>query len=307
MTSINRVNSSNIRKLWMPLQKASDNSYNGILSDTSLDRDNEKMSPDLLKKWAETNLNGIPTLLNHENKMQNIAGGWKDLKVVSSELGDKQALVGNFHAIKSNPHTKWVPAVIEDMEKLGLPVGVSITAIPLKSKKGNLEKDGYEKMWLDAELVEATLVPIQSNRGSSIAGYKSIAKSFNLLEKSCSSIDDENHQEVIRMTEEIKKEVPESPEEIVEEPKEEVIEKDTEEVNDEEVPEEEPNPMETKMAELEETLAKQANHIKKLKKDKEDELKKADLKGNFEQTSVEKTPSEFISKDEYPLIDMLSL
>jgi len=178
LDTLGNKSSPSVMKLWMPMEKASEGFYNGILSDTSIDRDNEKMSPELLKKWVKTNFNGIPTLINHKNEMQSLAGGWKNLRII--ENGDNLAIAGTFHALKTNPHTKWVAPVIEEMDKLGLPVGVSISAIPKDFKKGSLEKDGYTKMWTDAELVEATIVPIQSNRGSKVFGYKSIAKAFNL-------------------------------------------------------------------------------------------------------------------------------
>lgn len=197
----------------MPLQKSVSGDFIGILSSTSLDRDDEFMTKELLEDWASSD-RVLPMLANHENKIEKLIGGWTDKKLVSN--GDNHALMAKPFFLKSNPLGRQTEEMVNEALDKGLEVGISIGAIP--SSDGIVEKEingkthrGYSK----AEIVEATCVPIQSSRESS---FQRIAKQFNLEE--------------IKMTEDVKKDSPEeeSKEEAVvveapvEEPKEEVKE-----------------------------------------------------------------------------------
>jgi FKBP-type peptidyl-prolyl cis-trans isomerase len=164
----------NILKLWMPVTKDVSGNFIGILSDTSIDRDEEFITKELLQDWAKNEV--LPALANHENQMEKFVGGWKNIRTITKN--DHTALVAEpfFFSKEANPLAARIKKQVEEAVENGLNPGISIAAIP----KEHIEKDidgetrvGYTK----AELVEATWVPIQSNRNAS---YGHIAKQFGL-------------------------------------------------------------------------------------------------------------------------------
>ena len=168
----------NILKLWMPVNKDIDGSFVGILSDTSMDRDEEFMSKELLDDWA-TNKAVLPALANHENRMEKLVGGWTDLKVVTKN--GHSALVAKpfFFSKEANPLSYQIKKLVEESLERGLNVGISIGAIPKAQIEKNIDGKNYT-VYTKAELLEATWVPIQSNRNAS---FGHIAKQFDLEEK----------------------------------------------------------------------------------------------------------------------------
>ena len=168
----------NLIKAWMPIKKEVDGTYSGILSDTSLDRDNEFMTRELLEDWASSS-DSLPMLANHENKMEKFVGGWKNKKVISK--GSNHALIATpfFFSKEANPLAAQIKKQIEEAVEHGLGVGISIGAIPsetVEKEVNGIMRTGYSK----AEIVEATVVPIQSNRNAS---FTAIAKSFGINDK----------------------------------------------------------------------------------------------------------------------------
>lgn len=160
---------------FMPISKSNDGELISILSDTSLDRDEEFMTKELLDDWASDNV-VLPMLANHENKIEKLIGGWNDKRVVSK--GDNHALVAKPFFLESNPLGRQTKEMVEEANRKGLNIGISIAAIPKKS----IEKDINGKKckgYTQAEIVEATIIPIQSNRNS----FMAIAKSFDIIEK----------------------------------------------------------------------------------------------------------------------------
>lgn len=162
------------RTLWMPITKLTDGSFSAILSDTSIDRDDELMSKGLINKWAKNAT--LPMLANHENKMEKWIGGWKEFKAIMK--GEHSALQAKpmFFSKEANPLSAQVQKQVEEALEMGLNPGISIGAIPKGFEEVKIEGKTY-KQWTDAELLEGTLVPIQSNRN---ATYGHIAKQFEL-------------------------------------------------------------------------------------------------------------------------------
>jgi len=256
--------------LWMPVTKTASGKFMGILSDTSIDRDGEFMSKELLQEWARNA--SVKALVNHENKMEKWVGGWKGFKLV--EKGNNTALVAEpwFFSKEANPLAEQVRKQVEESLANGENAGISIGALPLESIEKEIDGKthrGYTK----AELLEGTWVPIQSNRN---------AMSFSRMAKHFDINSNENTEEII-MTKEIKKE---SPEEAV--PVEEKLaeveakaEEVAEEPKEEEVEAEEPV--------VEEAADKSVQELEQLKKEVE-ELKKykeqAILKGTVEGPAV---------------------
>jgi hypothetical protein len=214
---------------WMPLQKDIDGGFVGVLSDDSIDRDGEFMSKELLISWVKEQT-VLPMLANHENKLEKLIGGWTDKRLV--EKGNSTAMVAKPFFLESNPLGRQAKAMVEEALSKGLNVGISIGAIP----HGNMvekEINGKKyKGYTSAEILEATIVPIQSNRNAS---FGAVAKKFDIEL-------DKEHKEDIQMVDEIKKEtedvesvseevkvdVPETPE-TIEEVAEVVTEDDVEE------------------------------------------------------------------------------
>ncbi len=204
-------------KMWMPLTKSVDGGFVGILSDTSIDRDDEFMSKELLQDWA---LKGsLPMLANHENKMEKFVGGWKNLK--TKTVKGHTALVAEpfFFSKEASPLAAQMKKLIEEAIANGLNPGISIGAIPKEVVEKEFDDGTKRRGYTKAELVEATIVPVQSNRNASFAA---VAKNFDLgLDNK--SINLENS----KMTNEIKKEEKIEAVEAVEvkaEPVEEVVE-----------------------------------------------------------------------------------
>jgi len=158
------------RQIWIPLSKnLITNEYQAILSDNSIDRDNERMSKDLLVKWAENPNKFIPMLMDHKNEILNMVGQWTNPTVLSN--GDSHALAMTPKWFTSNPNAQIVKGMLDD----GANIGLSIGAIPKNSREYK-SGDVSCKEWTEAELIEASLVPIGSNRNTFIT----IAKSFGI-------------------------------------------------------------------------------------------------------------------------------
>lgn len=162
-------------KLWMPVTKDPDSGeYLAALSDTSLDRDEESMSKELIKDWAK--YKSLKALANHENKMQSWIGGWNNL--TAKEKGDHAALFAKpwFFSKEANPLAAQIKKQVDEALAKGEKPGISVGAIvhDYEMRKVN----GKEvRVFTRGELLEATWVPIQSNRNAS---YGHIAKQFDM-------------------------------------------------------------------------------------------------------------------------------
>lgn len=239
-----------ILKFWCPVTKDKSGEFVGILSDTSMDRDKEFMSKELLQNWA-TNTS-LKALANHKNEMQSWVGGWSSLKTISK--GRNTALVAKpwFFSKDANPLAEQVRLQVEESIKKGMGAGISIGAIPMEHEMKEIDGEEY-KVYTKAELVEATWVPIQSNRNAS---FGHIAKQFE-LEMCHKSL------EVKKMSEEEKAPAPEAEAAPVEEAPA-VEEAPKEETPKEEVPAEEAK--EEVAEEAKSVIAELKKEIEKLKK-----------------------------------------
>ena len=181
-----------LRKLWIPLQKTESGEYRGILSDTSIDRDDECMSKDLLESWAENK--SLPTLVDHQNTMSAWVGVWKELSVISKN--GRNALTANytFFTKEANPQAQQIKTQIEEAIAMGAEPGISIGAIPKKFDEVKIDGKTF-KRWRAAELVEASFVPVQSNRGS----FAELTKQFDLQGKNNISIKKQIKEDLVKM------------------------------------------------------------------------------------------------------------
>jgi hypothetical protein len=255
---------------WMPLSKSVNGGFVGILSDNSLDRDGEFMTKELLQSWAEK-MTPLPMLANHENKMEKFIGGWTEKQLVTN--GDRSALTAKpfFFSKEANPLAFQIQKQVEEALEKGMNIGISIGAIP----HSTIEKEIDGKMhkgFDSAEIVEATVVPIQSNRNAS---FTAMAKQFNLLE-------DTKMSEV-----ELKKDAPEVTESPAEPAVEVPVEEKLEELSEEKPAEE---PVEEQVAEEPVAEPEEKESEVDLLKQELAELKKAF--SDFRNTSIKKAKFE---------------
>ena len=267
-------NDQTIFKAFMPITKDVNGDFVGILSDTSLDRDNEFMTKKLLEKWSRNT--SVKALANHENKMEKWIGGWSDLKIINK--GEKTALVAKpwFFSKEANPLAYQIQKQVEESLEKGENPGLSIGAIPKKIIEKEIDgvtRRGYD----EAELLECTWVPLQSNPN---ATFGAVAKSFDILDLQ----DTKKNMEANKMSDEVKEEV----ETQVEEPKEEVTEEVKEEEKVEEVEEEaeEENKEETTEEKPNEELEEVKEELKSLKQKIEKMKKEAVLKATVEPDKI---------------------
>lgn len=161
-----------ILKLYLPIVK-SGKEYSAILSDTSLDRDDELISQELITEWGRDPNKYLPMLMDHENKVLNTIGKWVNPQIITKDFGGV-----NHTALKltpkwalSNPNAVIVKNMIEQDE---MQFGLSIGARPLAHVFKEVGKTKY-KVHTKAELVEGSLTPVPANANCMI-----IAKSFTI-------------------------------------------------------------------------------------------------------------------------------
>ena len=175
----NKVN-PNIRHIYVPLIKKG-NGYLAIISDNSIDRDNEFMGRDLLAKWAESG--ALPALIDHENSMKSWAGAFKNFRLDEQVINGKNRVMlkSDFIPTKTNPNTNWIGSAIEEADEMGVPLAISIGAIPSDFETVVIGGKEFKK-WTAAEPCESTIVPFGSNRTAQVTIAKAL-KDYALFSK----------------------------------------------------------------------------------------------------------------------------
>jgi len=163
------------RFLYAPILKTgeTDDDYLAVLSDTSIDRDNEIVAKSFMEKAVMKNW--LPGLIDHENKALNLVCNWVDKQIVETSP-EHHALVAKPKFFLSNPQAK----VLKNMIDEGAKMGVSISAIPYSHDEVSIDGKTY-KRWTDGEIISADFVGIPANQH---AMAMRIAKSFSLKNKS---------------------------------------------------------------------------------------------------------------------------
>lgn len=174
-----------VRKLWMPVTKIASGELVAILSDTSMDRDDELMSKELIESWATSD--ALPALADHKNSMETWVGGWKNRKIVRRNGHTALVATPMFFSKGANPLAARIKLQVEEALRMKLNPGISIGALPTDFEYVEIDEKEHRR-WTKAELIEATWVPIQSNRNAS---FGHIAKSFNLNMKEESLMEDD--------------------------------------------------------------------------------------------------------------------
>lgn len=161
------------RTVWMPIVKEKvSGKYVAILSDNSTDRDFERISKNLIIKWAEQPF--LPMLIDHENSVESYAGEWTNRKAIEGPDGNWALYAeAKFFSDKANPKAQQIKSMLDEGAELGTSIGAMVYEI---SETGQKEKGHEIRQWDDAELVEASWTPVPSNRNA----FGFYAKSFNL-------------------------------------------------------------------------------------------------------------------------------
>ncbi len=151
-------------ELFMPVMKDSKGKYLGVLSDDSVDRDDESISRDCIMELGRDD-NYLAALCNHQNDVFMQVAEWTNKGV--KNIDGNTALIAEPKFYKSNPNAMILKGMLDE----GAKIGVSIGAI-VKEYDDIDGKIVYTKL----ELVEASFVAVPSNRhGRAMA----VAKSFN--------------------------------------------------------------------------------------------------------------------------------
>lgn len=201
-------NKTNKKQLFVPIQKSGENEkdllFDGILSDDSIDRDDEVIDYKVLSKWADTPQR-IPVLADHKNEVDSYIGQYTSKELISN--GESNALKVKARLFKSNPKAK----MISEMMKEGAVFGLSIGAIPKESEEIVTDDGKKVNRWTDAELLEGSIVVIPSNRSA----YAVMAKKFKINKENQEDIkmDDKQKQKTLEKEETQEKPEQEKPQE----------------------------------------------------------------------------------------------
>jgi len=170
-------------ELFMPIMKEADGKYIAVLSDNSVDRDEEKLSKGCIEKLGYDN-GYLAALCNHQNDVFMMVAEWTNRGV--KEVDGFTALVAepNFFT-KSSPQARQIKGMLDEGAKIGISIGALV--------KSYDDVDGM-RVFTELELVEASFVAVPSNKhGRALA----IAKSFNTKNTEAIKMDKEFTQKDI--------------------------------------------------------------------------------------------------------------
>ena len=155
-------------ELFQSMTKSADGKYFAVLSDNSIDRDQEIIGKQALQGIMDND--GYTAILtDHENKIENQIGEWTNKRLET--IGEHTALVAEPKFYLSNPKAKMIKGMLDE----GAQLGISIGAIPISAVEKKVGDKTY-KEYTGLELLEASFVAIPSNRhGRAMA----VAKLFN--------------------------------------------------------------------------------------------------------------------------------
>lgn len=158
-------------ELFAPFMKDVEGKYIAVLSDTSIDRDGERVGKSALTKIDSDGY--VAGLMDHENKILNQVCAWINRRVVDSD--GHTALIAEPKFFLSNPNAKIIKGMLDE----GAEMGISIGAI-VKEYEDEKINGKSMKTFTELELLEASFVAIPSNRHGRIVA---LAKSFGKSEE----------------------------------------------------------------------------------------------------------------------------
>jgi len=156
-------------ELFAPVMKESKGKYIAVLSDTSIDRDGERVGKSALTKIVKKG-GYIAALVDHENKVLNQVAQWTNMRL--KELDGHTVLVAEPKFFPSNKKAKEIKGMLDE----GAEIGISIGAIVKEYEEDEKINGDSMRTFTDLELLEASFVAIPSNRHG--RAMLAMAKSF---------------------------------------------------------------------------------------------------------------------------------
>lgn len=154
-------------ELFAPIMKGAEGKYIAVLSDDSIDRDNERLSKSCIEKLG-LDSGYIAGLIDHNNSVLKMVAEWVNRKVI--EIDGHTALIAEPKFFKSNPNAKIIKGMLDEGAELGVSIGAIVKTY---------EDIDDMRIFKELELLEASFVAIPSNRhGRALA----VAKSYNHTE-----------------------------------------------------------------------------------------------------------------------------
>lgn len=140
------------RELFAPVMKSAEGDYIAVLSDNSIDRDDEFVAASCIEKLGK-DVGYIAGLVDHENSVLKMVAEWVNRKVIN--LDGHTALVAEPRFFKSNPNAMIIQGMLDEGAKIGISIGAMV--------KDYDEVDGRRR-YKELELLEASFVAVPSNR-----------------------------------------------------------------------------------------------------------------------------------------------
>ena len=150
------------------LLKSADGHYylRGIVSDDKVDHDGDRISLDLLAKWADTiNTGNINVFTDHSHQLWDTVGVWKNAVVKDGQLWAEARLEDP----TVNPKVAALIAKFEAGERIGISIGGDMTK---SEDEFDYHANKPVRKITEANLFEASLVGIPSNQRAYVAGLQ---------------------------------------------------------------------------------------------------------------------------------------
>lgn len=168
-------------ELFMPIMKGCKGKYMAVLSDNSMDRDEESLSKGCIEKLGQDN-GYVAALCNHNNDVFMQVAEWVNRGV--KEIDGHLALIAEPKFFMSNPNAKIIKGMLDDGAKIGISIGAMVKTYD-EDTQGN-------RIFTELELLEASFVAIPSNRhGRAMAVAKSFSHDKNKKIKEASTMEKE--------------------------------------------------------------------------------------------------------------------
>lgn len=152
------------RELFAPITKNAEGKYIAVLSDNSVDRDDEVVSKECLLKMGKDG-GYLAALCNHDNDVFMQVAEW--INRGNAEIDGHTVLIAEPKFYKSNPNSQILQGMLDEGAQFGVSIGAMV--------KDYDEIDG-KRVYKDLELVEASFVAVPSNRHGRVLA---VAKSYN--------------------------------------------------------------------------------------------------------------------------------
>ncbi len=156
-------------ELFAPIIKNSKGKYIAVLSDDSLDRDEERVGKAALEKIKNDN-GYLAALVDHKNEALGQVAKWVNRRV--EKIGDNTVLIAEAQFFESNPKAKVIKGMLDEGAEFGISIGAMVKQWEDMKYQGK-----SVRTFTELELLEASFCGIPSNKhGRAMAVAKSYTK-----------------------------------------------------------------------------------------------------------------------------------